>query len=52
MHIDADTHGFDDELLDLLLQQAFALAGARLGPFGYDRANAGMNFQPALLNEV
>src|SRR5262245_958871 len=48
----ADAHRFDDQLLDLVLEQALAIAGARLRRLRHHGSHARLRHQPALLDQV
>jgi hypothetical protein len=52
LKVHPDPPRLHDQLFDFLLQQALAVASARPGGYGDDRADARMHFQPALLNQV
>src|SRR5262245_30032477 len=50
--IDADSLCLHDELLHLVLQQTFPVAGSRDGGLRHNRAHTGTHFKEALLNQV
>ena len=52
LQLDTDAQGFDDQLLDFVLQQPLAVAGAGRRPRGHDRADAGLHLEPAFLNQM
>jgi len=48
----ADAARFDDELVDLVLEQPLAVARASLGLLRNGGADAGAHLEPALLDQV
>src|SRR5688572_29228947 len=52
VEVRADTSRFDDQLLDLVLQQPTAVAGTRLWWLGDHRPDPRTDVEPAFLNQV